>query len=209
MLVELQRQVGHDQLMTPIVFQVTRSKVNTKVTLHSWTVSDQYLENAWAYASQTGKPCWSRPLHVDDHFLWITRSKTVHCDIEQQNHFQIISIDHFSPGSSNLVGWLVMTSRWPLLIFRSKQKQGPKSMSQQNQFQSISSECFGPGSRNLVTRLVFRVRRRPLFFSGQQVSSQGYTDYEQWNCFRTISGECLGQGSLNFRVSWSWWKYDL
>lgn len=37
-----------------------------------------------------------------------------------------------------------------LLIFRSKQKQGPKSMSQQNQFQSISSECFGPGSRNLV-----------------------------------------------------------
>jgi len=37
-------KIGHSQLMTPIKFEVTRSKVKVTVTFYAKTMSAQYLE---------------------------------------------------------------------------------------------------------------------------------------------------------------------
>jgi len=40
----LGRKIGHTQLMTPVHFEVTRSKVKVKVAFYAKTVSAQYLK---------------------------------------------------------------------------------------------------------------------------------------------------------------------
>lgn len=50
---KLGTEIGHDNLMTSIDFEITRSKVKVRMTLNFIIVSNQKLVNALAYIYQT------------------------------------------------------------------------------------------------------------------------------------------------------------
>jgi len=49
----LGRKIGHGQSMTPIHFEVTRSKVKVTIPFNAKTMSAQYLEKFMSYSHGT------------------------------------------------------------------------------------------------------------------------------------------------------------
>ena len=70
----LDRKTDHGQQMTPIHFEVTRSKVKVIVAFNAKTMSAQYLEKFLSDSHSTWQEDWS--WSVDDTYIFeVTRSK--------------------------------------------------------------------------------------------------------------------------------------
>lgn len=106
------RQIVHEQYMVPTLFQITSSKVNVTVTLNNKIFSNNILRTLRPEFLKLDRQVFSRP--EDDCFFVFSGHQVKgqhYSDIAQQSLFQLISVEHISLGSSNLVGRFVMTRR--------------------------------------------------------------------------------------------------